>query len=331
VGGRKKVKIIATLILMFFINLDTTDPFFNLSIEEFLLKNSKEEYLLLYINDPSVIIGKHQSGHREVNTKFVTENQIPVIRRISGGGTVFHDRGNLNFSFIRQSEDGKQVDFRKYTLPVINFLKSVGLEASLGGKNDLNVDGLKISGNAEHVYRNRVLHHGTLLFSTSLEMLRNSIRTDSSCYKSRAVLSNPASVTNLNVILSVFHSIHEFRSEMAGYFLKNFSDLVPYEPAQEELLQAENLSSSKYMTWEWNWAYGPEYKFQNVFEISETVHSCSLLIKGGIIRECVISGSDQMISTSEKLIGCRHMVNDLLEVFKSENISLTETEIYNFF
>jgi lipoate-protein ligase A len=316
---------------MFCINLDTTDPYFNLAIEEFLLKNSKEEYLILYINDPAVIIGKHQSGHREVNTKFVTENHIPVIRRISGGGTVFHDHGNLNFSFIRQSETGKQVDFRKYTRPVIDFLKSVGVEASFEGKNDLKVDGLKISGNAEHVYHNRVLHHGTLLFSTSLEMLRNSIRTDSSCYSSRAVLSNPASVANLDGILRDFHSIHEFRSKMASYFLKNFSDLVPYDPAQDELLQAEYLSSSKYMTWEWNWAYGPEYTFQNRFEISETLYSCSLFIKDGIIHKCVISGSDQMKSASEKLLGCRHMVDDLSEIFKSENIPLTAAEIYNFF
>jgi len=316
---------------MFCINLDTTDPFFNLAIEELLLKNSKEEYLILYINDPAVIIGKHQSGHREVNTKFVTENKIPVIRRISGGGTVFHDHGNLNFSFIRQSESGKQIDFRKYTRPVIDFLKSVGVQASFEGKNDLKVSGLKISGNAEHVYRNRVLHHGTLLFSTSLEMLRNSIRRDTSCYISRAVISNPSSVINLNGIINRFHNIHEFRSEMVNYFLKNFSDLVPYKPSQEELLQAEYLSSSKYKTWEWNWAYGPEYIFQNKFEISETLHSCSLFIKDGIIRKCSISGSDQMKSTSEKIPGCRHMVNDLSEFFKSENIYITASEIYNFF
>jgi lipoate---protein ligase len=316
---------------MFCINLDTTDPFFNLAIEEFLLKNSKEEYLIVYINDPAVIIGKHQSGHREINTKFVTENKIPVIRRITGGGTVFHDHGNLNFSFIRQSESGKQVDFRKYTQPVIDFLKSVGVEALFEGKNDLKVNGFKISGNAEHVHRNRVIHHGTLLFSTSLEWLRNSIRKDTSCYKSRAVMSNPASVINLNGILSRFQDILEFRTEMISYFLKSFSDLVLYNPMKEELLQVEYLSSSKYKIWEWNWAYGPEYTFQNKFEIKETLHSCNLFVKDGIIRKCSISGSDQMKSISEKILGCRHMVNELSEVFKSENISLTASEIYNFF
>ena len=101
--------------MMYCINLESTDPFFNLAVEELLLKNSKEEYLILGINRPSVIIGKHQSWQTGRQTKFVVENNIPVIRRISGGGTVFHDKGNLNFSFIRQSEAGRQVDFRKYT------------------------------------------------------------------------------------------------------------------------------------------------------------------------------------------------------------------------
>jgi lipoate-protein ligase A len=316
---------------MFCINSDTTDPFFNLAIEEILLKNSKEEFLILYVNDPSVIIGKHQSGHREVNTQFITDNNIPVIRRISGGGTVFHDHGNLNYSFIRQSESGKQVDFRKYTQPVIEFLKSVGVEALFEGKSDIKVDGFKISGNAEHVHHNRVLHHGTLLFNASLDFLRNSIRKDTSCYNSRAVLSNPSSVLNLDGMLNQFHDIYEFRSEMINYFLKNFSDLAPYTLSQEEFIEAEDLSSSKYKTWEWNWAYGPEYSFQKEFEIGETPHYCSLFIKEGIIQECIISGSDQMRDTSEKLLGCRHMVNALLDVFKSENIHLTEAEIYNFF
>jgi lipoate-protein ligase A len=316
---------------MFCINLDTTDPFFNLAIEESLLKNSKEEYLILSVNNLAVIIGKHQSGHMEINTEFVSENKIPVIRRISGGGAVFHDRGNLNFSFIRQSESGKQVDFRKYTQPVIDFLISMGVAAKFEGKNDLKVDGLKISGNAEHIHGNRVLHHGTLLFSTSLEMLRSSLRKDTSCYTSRAVVSNPSSVINLNEKMNCLLDINEFRSEMMNYFLKNFSDNFPYNLTQTEIRQAESLTDSKYKTWEWNWAYGPEYTFNNSFEMNNTHHSCILFIKDGIIRECIIEGSDQMKKASKKLIGCRHMVKDLTEAFRNENIFLNEEEIFNFF
>ena len=287
--------------------------------------------MLLGVNNPCVVIGKHQSAHREVNTKFVIENQIPVIRRISGGGTVFHDKGNLNFSFIRQSESGRQVDFRKYTQPVIDFLISLGVTAKFEGKNDLKVEGLKISGNAEHVHGNRVLHHGTLLFNTSLDMLRNSLRKDTSCYTSRAVESTPSSVINLKKKLTYLKDIDEFRSEMLKYFLKNHSDIVPYELSRSETEATESIANSKYKTWEWNWAYGPEYTFKNSFIINGIHHSCSLFIKDGIIWECTIEGSDQMKFASKKLIGCRHMVNDLSEFFRKENIFLTEEEIYNFF
>jgi lipoate---protein ligase len=316
---------------MYCINLESDDPFFNLAIEESLLKNNKNEYLILGINKPCVIIGKHQSGHMEVNTKFVSENNIPVIRRISGGGTVFHDQGNLNFSFIRQSESGKQVDFRKYTQPVIDFLKSMGVEARFEGKNDLKVEGLKISGNAEHIHGNRVLHHGTLLFSSSLEMLRNSLRKDTSCYTSRAVVSTPSSVINLNEKMNCFRDISELRSEMMNYFLRNFSDNFPYILSHTDIRQAESLADSKYKTWDWNWAYGPEYTFKNSFEINKLNHSCELFVKDGIIRECFIEGSDQMKIASKKLKGCRHMVDDLSETLRRENIFLTKEEVFNFF
>ncbi len=316
---------------MYCINLESYDPFFNLAVEESLLKSSDEEYLILGVNNPCVIIGKHQSAHREVNTKFVIENKIPVIRRISGGGTVFHDNGNLNFTFIRQSEPGKQVDFRKYTQPVIDFLISSGISVKFEGKNDLKVDGLKISGNAEHIHRNRVLHHGTLLFSTSLEILRNSLRIDASCYTSRAVESNRSSVTNLKEKLTQFNDIDEFRTEMINYFLKNLSHIVKYNLTQAEKNEAESIANSKYKTWEWNWAYGPEYNFKNNFKINGLLHSCSLFIKDGIIWKCTIEGSDQMKFVSKKLIGCRHMVNDLSEVFLKENIFFTNNEIFNFF
>ena len=316
---------------MYFINLESCDPFFNLAIEELLLKNSKEEYLILGVNNQSVIIGKHQVAHREINTPFVIENQIPVIRRISGGGTVFHDSGNLNFSFIRQSESGRQVDFRKYTQPVIDFLLYLGVGAGFVGKNDLKVNGLKVSGNAEHIHGNRVLHHGTLLFSASLDILRNSLRKDTSCYTSRSVGSNPSSVINLKEYLSCFQDINEFRSEMMNYFLKNINNLVPYELNKVEKDGAQSIADSKYKTWEWNWAYGPEYTFNNSFKINKIQHSCRMFIKDGIIRECAIEGSHHMKLASKRLIGCRHMIDDISEVFRGENIFLNENEIYKFF
>jgi lipoate-protein ligase A len=316
---------------MLCITLESTDPFFNLAIEEVLLKNRKEEYFILGINDPSVIIGKHQTAHREVNTQFVTEKNIPVIRRISGGGAVFHDPGNLNFTFIRECEAGKQVDFQRHTRPIIDFLSSLGVEARFEGKNDLKVNGLKISGNAEHVHRNKVLHHGTLLFSTSLDMLRNSLRKDTSCYTTRAVQSNPSSVMNLTESLTVFRDINEFRSCWMNYFLQNVREAGNYELSQSDREAAELLAASKYKSWEWNWAYGPEYQFINRFYAGERQIFCRLFVRDGIIRECTLEGTPELASAGKKLIGCRHMIQDMLMVFEKENINMSNKLVFNFF
>jgi lipoate---protein ligase len=311
---------------MYCLNSDSTDPFFNLAVEELLLKNSREEYLILYINGPSVIIGKHQTGHREVDTRFVTENHIPVIRRISGGGTVYHDAGNLNFTFISQSESGHQIDFPRYTEPVIRFLHSIGVEAKFEGKNDLKVNGLKISGNAEHIYRTRVLHHGTLLFSTSLNMLRNSIRKNTSCYSSRAVASNPSSVVNLNEMTD-YTDISDFRSIMNDYMIRNL-ELVPIGLPEEIKKEAAALALLKYKTWEWNWGYGPEYAFENHFIYDNESQHCRLFVKDGLIVESSIDGSKKLKEIESKLIGSRHMAEDISQIFRKEGI---EIDIFNFF
>jgi lipoate---protein ligase len=316
---------------MYCIVPESDDPFFNLAIEEILLKNSEDEYLILCINQPSVIIGKHQSAHKEVNTKFLLENKIPVIRRISGGGTVFHDKGNLNFTFIRQSESGKQVDFRKHTQPVIDFLISSGINAKFEGKNDIKVDGLKISGNAEQIHRNRVLHHGTLLFSTSLGILRNSLRQDKSCYLTRAVDSNPSSVMNLKEKLTLFRDIYELKEEMMHFFLQNLPDTEAIKLSEQEIEKALSLAETKYKSWEWNYAYGPEYFFRNSFQFDGKLHYCSLSVKDGIVVKCTIEGSEKMELFAKKLTGCRHMVGDIQMVFKEEKINILEEEIFNFF
>jgi len=315
---------------MLCLNLESTDPCFNLAVEEYLLRNRKEDYLILGVNTPLVIIGKHQVAHREADTRFVSENGIPVIRRISGGGTVYHDTGNLNFSFISQSTAGRQVDFRKYTLPVAEFLASAGVMADFEGKNDLKVNGLKISGNAEHVYRERVLHHGTLLFNTRLDALKGSLRNDTSRYLTRAVDSNPSSVMNLKDVMNGIEDIGVLKSRMLTYFIGQ-KENRSIELTPEEIEAIGSLAESKYRTWEWNFAYGPEYHFSNRFEISGINYSCRIFVRDGIIWECGIEGSDEMAVAAKNLIGCRHMPEDILRVLKEGNILISESDVYKFF
>ena len=320
---------------MFCLNLESIDPYFNLAVEEYLLKNSQEDFLILGINDYSVIIGKHQVAHRETDTRYVTEYNIPVIRRISGGGTVFHDPGNLNFSFILKSEHGKQIDFRKYTLPVISFLLSLGVDAKFEGKNDLKVNGLKISGNAEHIFHDRVLHHGTLLFNSDLNMMKDSLRRDTFNYHTKAIMSNPSPVTNLIKVLKngfkYIDNIDGFRYQMVNWFLENScgSEICNLNP--EQINEINLLAESKYKTWEWNYAYGPDYQFSNYFEFKRTECFCKMLVSGGIIRKCEFKGHPVLEQFTKKFDDCRHMVSDLKEVIDQEKFLSSGFDIYNFF
>jgi len=310
---------------------ETTDTCFNLAADEYFLKNSRQDYLILSINQVSAVIGKHQVAHMETNTEFVHKNNIPVYRRISGGGTVFHDTGNMNYSLILNSEPGHQVDFFKYTLPVMNFLISMGVNAKFEGKNDIRTDGVKISGNAEHIYRNRVLHHGTLLFDANLQMLRGSIRKDIGRYETRAVRSNPSPVGNIREYCPQVGNTCEFRSKMLQWILDNYPGAEITVVSSTEAEQINDLADSKYRTWDWNYGYGPEYRFASTFIYKGMASSCSLFVKEGLIRECEMKGPPELQAAAGFLCGCRHMVNDISELFANRNLQIREFDIFNLF
>ncbi len=311
--------------------LESKDPLFNLAAEDYLLHERGEDFLILSVNDPAVIIGKHQVAHMEVNARLTTLDNIPVLRRISGGGTVYHDRGNLNFAFIRQSEAGKQVDFRLYTKPVLEFLKWAGVTAVFEGKNDLTVGGLKISGNAEHVFRERVLHHGTLLFDASLENMKKYLRPSTMTYTTRGVASNRTSVTNLIGKIPGIDSMEKFIKTMAEYFLNNTKGIAPFSLENDDVIKIEKLVSSRYSKWEWNWGYGPPYEFAAGFRVSGVKHRCRFLVKDGIIWESDFEGSKELKAASKNLIGCRHHYPDMLKTFRDCRVSITDEEIYDLF
>jgi lipoate-protein ligase A len=257
-------------------------------------------------------------------------NNIPVIRRISGGGAVFHDQGNLNFSFILNSTSGNQVDFRKYTLPVLQFLATAGVEAKFEGKNDLKVNGLKISGNAEHVRNNRVLHHGTLLFDSQLDILKKSFRKDTSSYISRAVASNPSPVTNLKDCGISVKDINELKLKMLDYFKNQDDKNSEVNLSREESTEINELADSRYRTWEWNYAYGPSYQIKKHLEIKGNSFILTLSVKDGIIQESIIEGPDVFAGFAKKLNGCRHMPEDLSSVLKTEDL-LNDDVLFDFF
>jgi len=291
------------------INQSSTDPYFNLAAEEYFLKNFQEDFFMLWRSRSSVVVGKHQNALAEINHEFVRSHQIPVARRLSGGGTVFHDPGNVNFTFIRNVEKISEVNFKIFTEPVVEALKKLGVEAYSTGRNDLLIGGKKISGNAEHVHRNRVLHHGTLLFDSHLKDLKGALKVDLSKFEDKAVQSNRSEVTNISNYLPKPISVEEFTDFLFGEICQSISEFQVYKPTVADLEAIQKLSIEKYQTWDWIFGYSPRYRFINSLETATGVIHISMLVEHGRISEVSVSGSIQnelSQKIEEVLTGCRH-------------------------
>ncbi len=287
---------------MLFVENPSLDPYFNIATEEYLLKHLDTEVVMLWRSNPSIIVGKHQNTLAEINLAFVRKHNIPVVRRLSGGGTVFHDPGNINFTFIRQTEKEKMVDFKAHTRPVIDFLQSMGVDASFQGKNDLRVQGLKISGNAEHVYKNKVLHHGTLLFDSNLDNLNEAIKAKEENFESKAVKSNRSVVANISSFLPVATSREEFTFKLKQFLAAYFTSAQHYTLASNDIRSIHRLVEEKYSQWHWNYGYSPVYAFKNSLSLNGRSLEAVISVKNGIFKEVSLKENTTELPREHPLI-----------------------------
>jgi lipoate-protein ligase A len=304
------------------INRQETDPYFNLAAEEYVLKEIREDTFMLWRSSPCVVIGKHQNAWAEVNPGYIWKSGIPVIRRISGGGTVYDDLGNINFSFTSTGTIGHLVDFQKFTKPVLKFLESIGVNAKFEGKNNLTIDGLKFSGNSEHVFKNKVLHHGSLLFNSNLDNLRETLRPSGSIYTSRAVISMPNQVTNLSDYLPPNFNIEGLIRQLFEFIPGQFINSTIYQFSKQDIIQINKLATDKYMTWEWNFGYSPPYTFRNSFVWNDLAFDITLKVNQGIIQEATIvniKNGHGLNSLEEILKGSRHEETMIAKRLRSFN------------
>ncbi|MCW3807006.1 lipoate--protein ligase [Plebeiibacterium marinum] len=296
------------------------DPYINIATEEYLLKNFEEDIFFLYRNTQSIIVGKHQNTLAELNYSFVNKEEIPVIRRLSGGGTVFHDLGNLNFCFITKGEKGELVNFKKFISPIVDFLQSLNIDASIGGRNDILINGCKISGNASHVFKSRVMHHGTLLYKSELSSLTQALKSDPLKFKDKAVKSVRSKVTNIHEHITDKKEINAFTDELYKYIHTNYQG-KPYELNKDDYSVINLLVNKKYNTWEWNYGYSPKYILKKRIK-SKTGKRFEFIlnVQKGLINEVEIK------SNSIKKIWLNKLQEELKNKFhdkKSLQISLS--------
>lgn len=295
-----------------------SDAFHNLACEEYFLKEQEKDVMMIWSSEPSVVVGKHQNTYAEINYPYVKKNSIPVVRRLSGGGTVYHDKGNVNFCFIQKGEHANLVDFKKFTKPVIDFLTDLGVEAKFEGKNDLRVNGLKISGNAEHVFKNKVLHHGTLLFNSNLEKLGEAIRPGKGKITDKAVQSVRSQVTNIRSYLSQEMDYEDFTRRLFD-FLALRLNAEEKSLTEEEKRRIDLFVREKYESWDWNYAYGPAFVFEKEGVFGAIEYSVKLEIKSGVIgyAECNFNVSEiDNKWLNYKLTGVKYNDEEIVNVLK---------------
>ncbi|BAB04402.1 lipoate--protein ligase [Halalkalibacterium halodurans] len=304
--------------MLFIDNQGITDPRINLAIEEYALKNLdiNETYLLFYINEPSIIIGRNQNTIEEINTEYVESNGIHVVRRLSGGGAVYHDHGNLNFSFITKDDGESFSNFQKFTDPVIKALAKLGVTAELKGRNDIIAsDGRKISGNAQFSTKGRMFSHGTLLFDSEIDHVVSALNVSKDKIESKGIKSIRSRVANISEFLTEKISIDQFRSLLLESIFDGQANIQEYKLTADDWAEIHELSKERYQNWDWNYGKSPAFNLQHSHRFPVGNIDIRLEVKGGTIQQCKIFGdffgTGDVRDLEDRLVGIRYERADI--------------------
>jgi len=303
-------------------NLNTTDPAFNLAAEEYVFEALPRDraYVMLWQNDRAVIIGKYQNTAAEVNGPYLEAQGIKAVRRLSGGGAVYHDMGNLNFTLITDVKPGGKVDLALFCQPVVRALARFGVQAEISGRNDVTVEGKKFSGNAQYVREGRVMHHGTILFDSDLSVVQEALAVKAEKLAGKGVASVRSRVTNLKPLLPPGTVLEDFRRVLTEELSRGGqSEECQWTPA--DIAAIQKRQAARYDCWEWNWGASPA----GTLKKSLRVEGCGIIeaimsLEGGCIQSLVFQGD--FFSTKEpaelaaRLLGTPLRASALLEKLK---------------
>lgn len=327
---------------MLIIDSPSHDAYFNIALEEYLLyKYPTEDIFLLYINAPSIIVGKFQNTLAEINLDYVEEKGIKVVRRMSGGGAVYHDLGNLNFSFHTLLGKNDFMDFSTFTAPVIRILNELDVPAKLEGRNDLLVEGRKFSGNAKLARNGKMIQHGTILFNSDMSVLADALKVNPLKFVDKAVKSNRARVINLIEYLPSEMNAEDLKELLIEEIEDTTEGAYMYTLTQEDFDGIAKLINEKYNTWDWNFGFSPKYNFKNAKKIPAGFIEVHLDVeRGGTINKAKIFGdffaSESIEDFEALLIGKNHDYNELNDLFETIDLTnyfgkVTKNEILDLF
>lgn len=311
---------------MIYIQNDSNDPYFNLALEEYAFTNLKEhdKIFILWINSPTVVVGKFQNTIAEINLKYIEDKGVNVVRRNSGGGAVYHDLGNLNYTIISTEKSGHEFNFEKFSRPVVDLLATLDVKAQVTGRNDISIDGKKICGNAQYIRKNRILHHGCILFDVDLEHLQEALRVSADKIESKGLKSVRSRVDNISYHLKESFDNKEFKNKLLAHMLQENKDMVEYVLSEEELEKIKKIRDEKFKKWDWNFGKSPEFTISKSNRFPAGKIECFLNVKDGIIEDARFFGdffsNMDIEDISQKLIGVQYEKNAISAVLPKEDM-----------
>ena len=280
-----------------YLETGTTDPCYNLAFEQFVLETRREgDWLILWQNADTVVVGLNQNTAEEVNREFVEEHGIRVVRRMTGGGAVYHDLGNLNYSFISDVGDAETLSIRRFAEPVCQALRAMGVQAEISGRNDIVIEGKKVSGCAQRIVKNRILHHGTLLFSSDRERIAGALNADPAKFESKSAKSVRSRVGNIKDFLPESVDLHAFRDRLLDELSRG--GMSREQLTEEERGEVARLAKEKYASWEWNWGKSPHYGYSNKKRFPGGTIEVRADIEAGRVNDLIFFG-DYMATTDD--------------------------------
>lgn len=328
--------------MKFIDNKGITDPRVNLALEEYMLENfgEKDTYLLFYVNEPSIIIGRNQNTIEEINTEYVDGNDIKVVRRLSGGGAVYHDLENLNFSFITKDDGDSFHNFAKFTKPLVDVLNELGVPAELQGRNDLVVEGRKVSGNAMYSTKGRMFSHGTLMLDSEIENVVKALNVNKAKIESKGIKSIRSRVANIAEFLDKKITIEKFKELILKHVfdVDDIKDVPQYELTKEDWDNVYKISEDRYQKWDWNYGKSPSFNYKKSHKFPSGLLDVRLDVKKGVIENCVIFGDffglGEVRVLEDKLKGVRYERKAIKEALSDIDVSyylgkITEEDFVN--
>jgi len=313
------------------VHSNSFNPWYNLALEEYLLNNTRKNEVILYLwqNDNTVVIGRNQNAWKECNCRLLEENDGKLARRLSGGGAVYHDLGNLNFTFVM---DKNLYDIHTQLEVILKAVRDSNIDAKFSGRNDLVVDGRKFSGNAFYYGTNSSYHHGTILVETDFENMVEYLQVSQEKIKSKGIEPVKSRVVNLKKLNPAI-SIEQMKTELEKYF----KNLYQVDPKTQTIAPHENEEiaklQGKYSSWSWRYGEAPDFDitYENRFDWGDI--QLGLSLKKGKIEEAKIysdaMNADLIENIADNLSECQFKIDEVTKAIENVDHVEKDQEVIN--